>query len=75
MSNKPETKLSKLREELESRAGQDGVLSFLIRENFPLTAENYVNANWPNGFPEEPDPEDVELVNLLKAYEAETKPA
>jgi hypothetical protein len=51
------------------------VLSFLIRENFPLTAENYVNANWPNGFPEEPDPEDVELVNLLKAYEAETKPA
>lgn len=47
----------------------------MIRERLPLTADNYVNGNWPNGFPEEPDPEDVEMVNLLKAYEAESKAA
>jgi hypothetical protein len=45
----------------------------MIRERFPLTAENYINANWPDGLPVEPDPEDQELLRLLKAYEAEAQ--
>lgn len=51
------------------------MLSFLIRERLPLTADVYVGMNWSNGFPEEPDPEDLQIVNLLKAYEAESKAA
>ena len=66
---KPEQPSLILPEVLASRLGHDLVFQWLIRADLPLTVENYVTTNWPDGLPDEPDQEDVAFLEALRDYE------
>lgn len=67
--SRPDEQSSTLLAELKRRAGHDPVLDQMIREGHPLTAQDYIDAQWLGDTPEEIDTAEAEVIALLSAYE------
>jgi hypothetical protein len=65
--------ISTLRAELERLSGQDTILKLVLRNSARHTgklADAYVGINWWGETPEEIEPEEQHIVDLLKKYDA-----
>ena len=54
---------------LKCRAGHDPVLGRMIREGSPLTAEEYIKAQWLGDPPDDLSAYETEIIALFSAYE------
>ena len=67
--SRPDEQSSTLLVELKRRVGHDRVLDQMIQGGYPLTADEYIKAQWLGDTPEEIDAKEAEVIALLSAYE------